>query len=200
MSLPPNLILAKNSLNCEYPWILLLEFTINPEDENPITHRFARNYEDIQFKGETYKAFNFQVGLIEENVEGKIPTTTVAVSNVTQYLQPALEEYEGCLDASVRIIVVHADLLSEDYSELELEFDVLSPVINANVVSFQLGAPSPLRQRHPLYRYLKDLCPFKFKGILCGYSEEEFNDCNHRFCDCKERENQSRFGGFPGLT
>ena len=197
--LPATLLLEKNKLDAKYPWLLLLEFILHPGQENETIYRFVRNYQDITFQGHTYTGFNFSLGFIEESTESKIPTVSLVVCNVTQYLQPVLEAEDGAVDSKVRIIVVHSDLLAEDYSELTLEYDVIAPHIEANSISFQLGAPSPFKQRFPRYRYFTDMCPFVFKSARCGYTGAA-TSCDHRFKDCKSLGNQTRFGGVPGLT
>jgi len=198
MALPANLILAKNSIDCKYPWLLLVKFSLYAGTPEAIEERFVRNFKDIIFQGKEWKGFNFSIGLIEESSDGGIPTTSLAVCNVTQYLQPLLEAHEGFIDATITIIIVHADLLEEDYAELEQTFDVIAPHLDADIVVFQLGAPSLLRRRYPSNRTFSDLCSYKFKDFRCGYSGND-ELCNHRLVDCRLKNNSVRFGGSPGM-
>lgn len=197
MALSENLVIEKNKLNAQYPWLILLDFKLN-DPENQI-FRFVRNHPNVTFQGNVYNGFNFDLGLIEQSIDGKIHDTMLSVSGVTYALQKDLEELDGATDAEIILTVVHADNLDEDYSELELFFDVLSTHIGQLSIDFTIGAPSPLLQRLLTERYFADFCSYReFGGPRCKYvGEAEF--CNRRLADCRELENSPRFGGCPGL-
>lgn len=187
MSLPINLLIEKNRLDTKYPWLLLLKIEL--DEPGFTTILLVRDFQDIPlFKGEgPYLNFNFSIGLINQSAKGGIPTSSLAVCNVTQFLQPFLEEFDGLVDASITITIIHANYLDEDYSELELNFDVLSSRITAEAVIIEIGSPSPLRQRFPLPRYFADLCSFRFKGPKCLYAGSDLT-CNRRLSDCRLKE------------
>jgi len=194
MSLPVNLLIEKNKINAQYPWLLLVKFALYEGESNELIYRFVKNFPDITFQGEEYKGFNFDISFIEQSTEGKIPTTSIAVCNVTQYLQGTLEDYEGAVDGKITLTIVHADSLDEDYSELELEFDIVKTSLDGGAIEFELGAPSALRRRFPLHRHLPDKCPYEFGSARCGYTGGD-SVCYKRYSDCREKENQVRFGG-----
>lgn len=197
MALPANLIIEKNKLNAQYPWLILLEFQLNDPGEQ--VFRFVRNHPNVTFQGNVYNGFNFDLGLIQQNIDGEIHDTILSISGVTYALQADLEKFDGATDAEITLTLVHADNLSEDYSELELYFDVLSTHIGQLSIDFTIGAPSPLLQRLLTQRYFADFCSYReFKGPRCKYVGG-FTTCNRRFADCRERSNSSRFGGCPGL-
>jgi len=197
MALSDKLIEVKNSLDCKFPWLLLLEFNVLGDDSEII--RVVKNTEDVVYKGNTYTAFNFSLSSIEQNIEGQITSVSLAVSGISHVLQPYVEMYEGCTSATIALTVIHADNLEEDYSELEQHFSVLSTRMTALDVQFTIGAPSPLKQRFPLYRFFSDICSYQtFKGPRCGYAGGE-SSCDRRFCTCRELGNSARFGGQPGL-
>lgn len=172
-SLPTNLIIAKNRLDCKYPWLLLLEVHLN--DDADTVRRFVRSGTDgsgadISYGGEIYTAFNFDIGLIRQSAEADVPTTRLSVCNISQFLEPDIQATDELDGASVKIIIVHADNLDEDHSELELEYDIISPAITATDVTFTLGAPSPLRRNFPMHRYFADFCWHYFEDARCGYT------------------------------
>ena len=274
-SLPANLIIEKNKLSTAGVWVILLEVTLT--DTPATTLRFARNTEDVVFEGETYTAFPFEIDTTQQTSKGEIPSITVRVSNIQRMIQPYLEDLDGGIGSAVKITVINTKYLNEDYAELEMTFDVLATQSNSRWITFTLGAPNPLRQRFPLYRFIALHCRFGFnRPVLnypeCGYSGEaieaitlpsgnpvsiqvtghpfsdsdilSFSDiggtteltgnsyqitetdsdnftldgtdgddfsawtsdgtvgyatCNRTLIDCRERDNSTRFGGFPAM-
>lgn len=199
MALPPNLIIEKNKLDAKYPWLILLKFAIDEGGPGELIFRFIKNYKDVTFQGNLYKNFNFNLGIINSNIDGEIRETALSVSNVTHLLQADLEELNGAVDAVVTVILVHVDNLDEDYSELELIYDILSTHIGPLSIDFSIGAPSPLLQRFLTQIYFADMCTYdEFKGPRCGYVGAE-TICYRRLVDCRAYGNSARFGGCPGL-
>lgn len=199
MALPANLIIEKNKLDAKYPWLILLKFAIDEGGPGELIFRFVRNYPDVTFQGNVYTGFNFDLGIISSSIDGKIRETTLSISNVTYLLQADLEELDGAVDAVITVILVHVDNLDEDYSELELIYDVLSTHIGPLSIDFSIGAPSPLLQRFLTQIYFADMCPYdEFKGPRCGYVGAE-TVCYRRLVDCRALGNSARFGGCPGL-
>jgi len=164
-SLPASLILEKNKLASPNPWLVLLTITLT----DSTILRFVRNTKDVTYKGNVYTAFPFEITPAKQDNRGEIPTVTLTVSNVTQLLEPYLDEQDGGVGASVVITVINAAHLDEDYAELEMAFDVLACYSTAESVVFTLGAPNPLRQQFPLRMYLAQHCGFVYEGAECGY-------------------------------
>jgi len=191
-SLSEALIREKNRLATPSVWIILLEITLT----DSTTLRLARNTEDITFDGDVYTAFPFEIDSIGQHSKGEIPTVRLKISNITQLMQPYLEELEGGIGSTVKIIVVNSAHLSEDYSELEMTFDVIACNSTAQWVTFTLGAPNPLRQRFPLNQYIAMHCRWRVNSIECGLSGET---CNRTLKRCRELGNSVRFGGFVGM-
>ena len=61
-----------------------------------------------------------------------------------------------------------------------------------------MGNDYSARTRRPLDRYMKNNCPFAYKGIRCGYNGSK-GSCKHTLADCRSHGNSTRFGGFPGI-
>ena len=202
MSLPAELVIEKNKLNAKFPWLALVKFAINEGDSDEIVHRFVRNHPDVTFRGDVYKGFSFDLGVVQERLDGRIHQTTLSVSGVSLELQAELEALGGALNAEITLTIVHADNLASDYAELEFVFDILSTHIGPQSINFAIGAPSLLFQRFLTQRYFADFCSYEtFEGVRCGHvwssGEPEF--CHRRLSDCREYGNSNRFGGAPGL-
>ena len=170
--LPANIVLEKNKIATSSAWLVLLEITLT----DSTVFRLVRNTEDIVFGGNTYTAFNFQLEPTTQTNSGEIPTVTLQVSNISRLIESKLQDLDGGIGSSVKITVVNSDLLTEDYSELELEYDVLACSTTNRWVSFVLGSPSPLRQRFPLTRYIGLLCSFRFESRECNYDRKDVDD------------------------
>jgi len=193
--LPANLILEKNRLSTTGVWVLLLDITL--PDTSVI--RLARNTEDVVFGGNTYTAFPFEIDANKSNAQGQIPSVALRVSNVTRSLQPYIEQYNGAVGFSIRITVVNSSYLAENYTELQMTFDVLSCLSDSSWVTFNLGAPNPLRRRYPLFRAIANSCNWTYKGRECNYAGG-LTTCKRTLTDCRAHANSARFGGRPGLA
>jgi len=166
-----NIILEKNKLQSKAAWLILLEITLN--DSGSTVLRFVRNFEDVIFGGETYTAFSFEIEPTVLESKGQIPTVTLRVNNITRLMESYLQDLDGAIGSEVKITVVNSDYLTGDYSELELTYDVLACESTAQWVVFTLGAPSPLRQRFPLEKYLALHCHWRFESVECGYDNQK---------------------------
>ena len=200
-SLPANLVTEKNKLHSTDPWLILLEITLT--DATVI--RLVCNTEDIDFGGNTYTAFPFELSIVESNSTGQIPLVTLKVSNITRFLTPYLKDLDGGLESTVTITVVNAGLLSETYSELDMDFTVMGCEVDAVWVTWTLGMANPINRRFPLYRYLANHCAWTFTGgvavgenVECAYLGA-YTTANWTLSDCVLRGNTARFRGFLGM-
>jgi lambda family phage minor tail protein L len=193
-SLSSALILEKNRIATENPWLITLDVTW-PDT----THSyFVRNTDNIEFQGRTYVAFPFEISTTDEQGKGNLPTVTLKISNVTRALTTFFESTGGAVGATVLIRVINAALLSENYADLELTYEVIAATIDAQWITATLGATNPLRYKFPRYRYLSLHCNWQFKGVECAFTGEGAT-CNRTLDACIVYGNQGRFGGFPGI-
>jgi hypothetical protein len=213
-NLSTNLIAEKNKRASSGAWIPLLEIKIkdpaNPDAPYPTRFCLCNNTEDIVFETipagydgagnpQVWTRFPFQLDIIKQGDKGEIPSLELSVSNITKYLQPYLEEYKGGINSDVKIIIINTNNLGESYTELTQEFIVLETKCNNRWVVFTLGAPNPVRQRFPLYRYIAKHCRWQFGSVECGYNASDGESCKRTYEDCQNFNNESRFGGFIGL-
>ena len=194
-SIPTIIVQEKNKLFTPDPWIVLLEIAL---DANTNLY-FCSNNEDVVFCGRTYTAFPFQIDQAKQTSKGEIPTVSLRVCNVTRLIHGYLESLDGAVGPRVTVKVVNAGHLSEDYTELDMTFSVLSTQADSEWVTFSLGSISPLRNRFPLYRFTALHCNWDFKGFECAYAGAE-TDCDRTWERCQALGNTPRFGGYPGLN
>lgn len=196
LALPPALVIEKNKLASTAPWVVLLDVVMLDETALYVTN----NTEEVTFQGQLYTPFPFEIDMLDQDSKGNIPSLQITISNVTRYFQYWLESTSGMVGATVLITVVHMENLTEDYSELQMSFDVIAASADAKLITFTLGAPNPLRRQFPLLRCLARHCNWvrNYKGVECGYTGTQ-ETCNGTYDQCKAYGNSRRFGGYIGL-
>ncbi len=195
LSLPLVLRVAKNQLNGDQPWLVLLDITL--PDESHI--RLVSNADDVVYGGHIYTAFAFQLGELKSPGDGRITGISVQVANPERSLQPYLEDYDGLVGCPVKLSVVHAGNLAADHSELELDYEIIAPKPRGDWIDFALGAVNPLRRRYPLYQSMPRACGWVFKGAECAYAGTA-TACGRTLDACRALGNSARFGGRPGMA
>jgi len=195
ISLSSQAIIEKNKLTSTGAFIVLLKVTF---DSTSVY--LCRNNEDITWNGETWSAYYFQLGDINETKEGELPTVDLNIWDINRVLTPTLADYAGGVGTSVDIYIVNTALLSETDPLRHETFNISEVSIDSmNKITFRLSVANLATRRSPKNRFLKTHCRYKeFKGSHCGYSGSE-TECDRTFARCKELENQMRFGGFPGV-
>lgn len=192
--LPLALRQEKNKLIATEPWLVLLEVTL----PNTNVIRLVRNTENVTFQSNTYEAFAFELEEQKVGGEGKVQGVGLRVANPERILQPYLEQYDGLIGCAVKLMIVHAGNLTEDYTELTLEWEVLASAPRADWIHFSLGASNPLRRRYPLFTATPRSCNWIFKGAECAYAGAA-TTCDRTLTNCRTLNNSARFGGRPGL-
>ena len=182
----------KNKLSTGSAFIILLDINL------PNIVRICYNTEDVMWRGNLYQAFPFELGEVTETYQDEEPHVELKVSNVSQALQYYVEDGLGGNGTEVIIRVVNSENLDSDEAELEEYFVVQSCSVNEQEITFTLGGEYSARTRRPLNRYMKNNCPFKYKGIRCGYNGD-IENCQHTLTDCRAHGNSKRFGGFQGV-
>ena len=188
---------AAHSYDQPSAWLVL--FTLDLGGGNIV--RVVNNTEDIVYQGETYFAWAIKFGEVTEQNTGEIPVVKLSVGNTGGILSAYVDEYEGAVGRSCSIVVVNADKLSEDYSELTITLSIQSSVNDGASINFNLSVPNPLRSRFPRYRYFANHCRYvsDFKGMYCQYSGTD-STCDGTLESCIAKGNIVRFGGFFGLS
>ncbi len=162
MALSTTALIALTSMSNPSPLLILLDIASTP----PLY--LVRNTDDITYKDILYTAFPFELSAIAENAKGEIPQFTIRVSNVSQLLQPMLEANNGLVGVSVTIHLVASDALTEDFSDLDRRFEIISTSSDAQNVTFTLGVPNPFRSRFPRDRYVASFCAWEDNSAECN--------------------------------
>lgn len=186
----------KNKLSTGSAFIILLDIMLADTDEDIV--RICYNTEDIHWNGKLYQAFPFELGEVDESTDGSDPNVELKVDNTTRVLQSRIEETNGGNGIPVILRVVNSENLQSSDPELEEHFVVQKTSVTEEAISFTLGCEYSARTRRPLNRYMKNNCPFKYKGLRCGYNGP-LASCNHSLTDCRAHGNSVRFGAFPGI-
>lgn len=185
--------LAKNALDDTGAWLILLDVVIGGD---PL--RIVYNNENITWNGNLYTAFPFEMDPIDEDAKGELPALKIRVSNVMRALQYYINESDGCIGATVTLRVVHSKHLELTEPEVEEVWAITQVASDDQWVTFTLGADYPVTARRPLWRFLKNFCPFEYKGVECG-ATSTLTDCNHSLVHCRARGNSTRYGGEPAI-
>lgn len=188
-------ILEKNRLASSSPWLILAMLVL--PDETVL--RFARNTEDVVWNGETWTAFPFELEEQEDDKRSQTSTFRVMLGNVSGLLQTALDQYDGLVGCPVDLYVVAETTLAENTPSVELLLEVMGAKTTAEWASLELGARNPFRHRFPRGRMLAGFCRWRFKSDECGYAGSE-TECSRSLGRCQQLGNQTRFGGFPGVS
>lgn len=188
--------LEKNRLESDGAFVILLEIVV---DEDTVI-RVCRNTEDIAWDGKVWTAFPFNLDAPKTSGYGELPRFSVHVSNIQRAVEAYLEKADGGVGSTVRLVVV---LVKKDGSVMEEpflneEFGVQSTAFDAEWISFTLSGATNLTGRLPVRRFLKNTCPFVYKGPECRASSA-FASCDKSFQACRLRDNSLRFGGEPGI-
>lgn len=183
----------KNKLSTDSAFLILLDITLQDE----IVH-ICYNTDDITWNGTQYQHFPFEIGDATEDTAGTDPALELKVSNITRALQHSVEESQGGVGYSVILRIVNSKSLDTPDYALEEYYVVKESDVKADWITFILGTDYSSRTRRPSNRYMKNNCPFKYKGLRCGYCGELPN-CVHTLTDCRAHNNSERFGGYVGI-
>lgn len=197
LTIPAALIAEKNALSNKDPFLLLCEIQLT----GVITLRLVKNEANVSWDSQTWSAFPFSIDDLGEPARGEVPKVNLRVSNISRAIQSYIEQYDGGIDSTVILRVVHADhLVGTEANTVmcRLDFTVTSCTANSREVVFGLGASNPWTRRVPKDRARKNFCRWKFKSTQCGYAGAE-TTCDKSLTRCRVLANSARFGGFPGV-
>lgn len=184
----------KNKLSTGSAFLILLDIDLK---EDGII-RICYNTEDVYWNGNLYQAFPFELGEVNEATDGSDPSVELKIDNTSKALSYYIEASNGAVNMPVTIRVVNTNNMNTSEAELEESFVVQKTNVTEQYATFTLGAEYSARTRRPLNRYMKNNCPFQYKGLRCGYNGN-ISTCNHTLVDCRDHNNSERFGGFTGI-
>lgn len=182
----------KNKLSTDSAFLLLLDILLGED-----VVRICYNTDNITWGRNVYQSFPFDIGEATEKTDGSDPNLELKISNVSQALQYAVEQTNGASKTEVILRVINTKSVGEN-PETEEHYVVTKTMCDQEYITFTLGTEYSSRTRRPLARYMKNNCPFRYKGIRCACTSG-LATCNHTLSDCRMRNNATRFGGFQGI-
>jgi len=195
-TLPSNLVTAKNLINQAGGWILLVQMTL-PDDAGTVL-RYARDTQDVEYGGNTYTRFNFDVSLVENSQRDQLSEVSLNVSNISQVLCAYLTDPDDVIGAAVVLTFVHTENLTESHAALAVNFTVKNYAMGPDTVEFTLGGANLAMQRFPLNEFIAMQCRHVLGDALCQYAGA-VTTCDGKLSTCRTLSNSQHFGGFPGL-
>lgn len=175
-----------NKIENEIIWGTLLEI-----GTTPIIYLVNDN-EDWNWNGHTWQAFPFLLDKIPSNGNGEIQQITIKISNVTGVILAAIDSLQGELEIPVKLKVVRK---GQDEPDIAFEMQLQNVSYDEQWVNLTLGAKISYVRSFPTQTYGRS-CPWNFKDWRCKYSGSAFSTCGKTIDDCRNRNNESRFGGF----
>lgn len=212
----PLLVEEKNQLSSQNVWIWLYEVEVPTPTAS--RYRFCRCSDPISFRGNTYYPFPISHKGQRESDSGDLGTVTLVISNVTREIVSSLEEYNGLIDQSCRIMLVSTVDTSASSVVMEQDFRVVSTRIDEESVTMSIGNRSLYESRVPSQSMMRNYCRHQYRSSACGYSvspsspfylpncDKSYNGSNG--CISHGASEQSagvpqihpaRFGGFRGI-
>lgn len=188
-------ILQKNRISNTSAFVVLLEITI-PGMADSI--RVCYNNEDIAWNNQTWIAFPFELGEVNES-KSELPSLDLKLSNINKVIGSYVEAANGGNGATVIIRVVNTANLDAAAPDLEETFAVQQVTIDVNNVTIKLGADAATTLRRPFSIYTCRHCRWKFKSVQCGYNGSE-TKCDKTSACCKKLGKSERWGGQVGIT
>jgi len=164
----------KNAKRSKNPWVLLLEF----EFVDGTMYRIAQWKKEIIFEEHSFFPLNFEYDFIEQSSDGSLNCSTLKISNITFPLEYELQDPDRIIGSTVRFIWVNLEYLEEDYSEMDITFDILFGSYDWKWVSLEVGMPNLLIHAFPEGRYLPEGCNNEWKEFDCGYEGLDIVDVN----------------------
>jgi len=153
-------------LNAATAHLLLLEITLT-NSGTPI--RLVRNTANVTYDGNEYTAFAMELGEIPQELRGEIPHVSLRLGNATRVLEPYLHGAGGLIGASVRVMLVQSDLLS-DPPDMDVTFIVNRATSTATWITLDLSLGVSLAARFPADRYIPNYCRHVFRGNACTFA------------------------------
>lgn len=168
------------------------------------------------YGGNSYYPFPMTRGPINVDSDGNLPSTTLALSNVTRELLGYLAPNPGLIGQNVSMLSVNAGLLGTG-NELEdsFEWSIAGAQVTDQAIALDLVPPITLSDLEaPRQRFFRDACPFKYRDPLtcayegsiatCDRSLFGANGCmvhgNDEVANGRPRMHPYLYGGFPGLS
>lgn len=138
---------------------------------------------------------------VESNLEGRVDSVTLTLSNVDRFIGDYLHAYDALRGCTVNILKVFKGSLSDPNSNLRDVYYIDGAELNESTAQFSLTSKFNVQSvTLPMRDYRRDQCQWEFKSDECGYSDDgTYSTCSKTLASCEQYNNVSRFGAFPGI-
>jgi phage-related protein len=168
-TLSADLIIAKNQLYSDEPWIMLFELEL---DDNEYL-RLAAYPDRIIWDDKDWTPFPCVVEGITEESSGRRDTVQVHVANVDRMIS-AYVENNDLLGKTVTLYIVYREHLEVTDDILSFSFRINRIELCATTATFQLGHEDLFNMVLGHQRYCRDKCRFVFRDACCNYPNDDF--------------------------
>lgn len=204
LELSPVVKVEKNKLNTDGVFLVGLHITIPGITE---AIRIINNNEDIEWptgSGNIWQAFPFDVDEMSDNSKAEVSQFNLKVSNVNNVIGDYVRQYDvyvkqnGFEPIDIVLYVINSNDLASIIPAFSHELVLSAVKLNMVEATFTVSARDVYRVNIPTHKMYPNLCRFKFKSDLCGYSGLA-TVCDKTLKRCRELGNNNRYGGFPAV-
>jgi len=169
-----DLVLEKNLLYSDQPWIVLFELEVDSDS----TLRLAAYPEDVTWNGSRWTRFPVYIDVMSEESGGRLEGIAVHVSNVDRMVS-AYAENADLLGNDVTLYIVHKGHM-DDTDVLSFTYRINSIDVTADVATFNLGHEDLYNLQVPHRRYVRDKCSWIYKDDKCNYPNDDFGPISNK--------------------
>lgn len=212
-------VLADETRKATQAQLLHLVTLILPAPEPPL-HLVDSNF-NVIYDGIEYVRFPLQWNPADMNSDGSVSKSSITIANVARELMYYVEQYNGLKMCRVLIKTVYENVLDEVYTPqadgtilstpnpkknntayIEDEFYIDTYSATEQTIVFQLEPIIDLEIRLPRRRFMQDSCYWVYgDSTTCRANTTTYpTPCGKTLSDCKARNNEANFGGFPGIS
>jgi len=191
--IPSATVTAKNLLANAEPWFWLLEMDLNDAQ----TLRICSGAAIINYGGNDYYPFPFQIGDQTEDGGGTPSTLSISVTNITTEVGAFIEYNRGFPNKKVRLF-----LMNDGIAMPVGVYSIQSSRYDSRVAVFTVGYQDVMNILFPRERFIRDTCRHIYKGPMCKYASS-LPTCDLTFDGyngCLAHSNAINYGGAPALS
>ena len=196
--LTPKQIREKNKIHRKTAMLALLEIDMPAIGE---VIRLVYNTEPIEWNGETWRDFPFEVSTISESMTPTTAQIEISVANVNGEISKYIEDYDYYVKTQkyeavkVKLMVVNSGDLDNLQPYSTYVTKLLKPATKGLKAVFTLSTRDLQNSQAPVHAMLPNVCTSKFKSAQCGYEGTQ-TTCDGTLARCRELNNSTRYRGF----
>jgi len=108
-TLPQVLVVEKNRVSSENPWLALLEFKIGTP-----TLKYCNNYGDVRYNTYIYTGIDIDIDVTKELKTGEIPSLNLSIGNVSKLIGAYIDQVDGAVGYEVSLSIINVDVSTCD--------------------------------------------------------------------------------------